>query len=378
MILRTYNKLVAPFTSKGLTLYLRQQIVVRTHDLLNPLAKMIAGLRKNIASLVAELRGGQNTNDLHTTYTLYFVRSVEALAFYIIINDQIRTSELTPINNNTYKPRLWDLINQQKAWKAITDRDNVDKMFRDLSEGDEGDADGDAPIKWPTGPNPRPFQGIYKEKPEDEAGKPGASSYFMGDEAGRPPAARAPTAPGAPRDPPTAPGATGTAPGGATGTAPGATITTGDSGDAGDAGDSGEAGESGEQQKSREDKRREKREKALAEKAAREALARAKAEERERLKEEAAALERAKAEERARAKEEAEALKRAEAEEIERAKEEARAKGESEKKAVAAAKAKAKVDRAKAAAEARARLAEIDAEARARAEEAAAEARARL
>ena len=143
---------------------------------------MIAGLRKNIAGLVAELRGGQNTNDLHTTYTLYFVRSVEALAFYIIINDQIRTSELTPINNNTYKPRLWDLINQQKAWKAITDRDNVDKMFRDLSDGDEGDADDDAPIKWPTGPNPRPFQGIYKEKPEDEAGKPGASSYFMGDE----------------------------------------------------------------------------------------------------------------------------------------------------------------------------------------------------
>ena len=82
-------------------------------------------------------------------------------------------------------------------------------MFRDLSDGDEGDADDDAPIKWPTGPNPRPFQGIYTYKPPDDAKKPG--------------------------DPPTAPG-------GATGTAPGATITTGDSGDSGDLGDSGDSG----------------------------------------------------------------------------------------------------------------------------------------
>ena len=68
---------------------------------------------------------------------------------------------------------MWDLINQQKVWKSITDRDNVDKMFRDFSEGDEGDADDDAPIKWPTGPNPRPFQGIYTYKPPDDAKKPG-------------------------------------------------------------------------------------------------------------------------------------------------------------------------------------------------------------
>lgn len=46
LILQGYNKLVSPFTNTGLTPYLRQQIVVRIHDLLKPVARMITGLKK--------------------------------------------------------------------------------------------------------------------------------------------------------------------------------------------------------------------------------------------------------------------------------------------------------------------------------------------
>ena len=105
------------------------------------------------------------------------MRSVEALALYVIINDQIRTSELTPITDNIFRPRLCNLINSQKTWKAITDKDNVDKLFRNFDYSDGGGDDSGATNKrapW-TNPNPHPLQGIYALNPDDEAGQPGAS-----------------------------------------------------------------------------------------------------------------------------------------------------------------------------------------------------------
>jgi len=86
LVAQIYNQIVAPFGSANLTQQTRQQILIRIHDMMRPVSRIVAGLAKAVNGLVSELRGGEaNTGPYSPTITFYFVRCVEALALYNII-----------------------------------------------------------------------------------------------------------------------------------------------------------------------------------------------------------------------------------------------------------------------------------------------------
>ena len=65
------------------------------------------------------------------TLVFYFVRCVEALAVYIIMDEQLLSGNLAVITDDIIKPRIWDTINKNSKWKEIAGRKNVDRLFRD-------------------------------------------------------------------------------------------------------------------------------------------------------------------------------------------------------------------------------------------------------
>ena len=100
--------------TKGLILQSIQQIQ-------KPVAGMIAGLRKVLEELL-KVYADANNPSLAPTAAFHFVRCIEALAFYVIIYEQISSTNIEVMTSDTLKPRIWDLINKKKnpaahCWK---------------------------------------------------------------------------------------------------------------------------------------------------------------------------------------------------------------------------------------------------------------------
>ena len=149
LVIQIYNQIVFPYSSPNLTQQTRQQILMRTHDMMKPIARIVTGLKKAINGLVSDLRSGSGSSgSIGPTITFYFVRCVEALGLYVIIYEQLKSGKIQPITDNDLTPRIWDLINKQKSWRSIADGKNVDKLFRDFNietPGGRGQSGATAP-----------------------------------------------------------------------------------------------------------------------------------------------------------------------------------------------------------------------------------------
>ena len=98
---------------------------------------MIAGLRKVLEEL-SKVYADANNPSLAPTATFQFVRCIEALAFYVIIYEQISSTNIEVMTSDTLKPRIWDLINKKKSWQRIAGQKSVDRLFRDFDFGGGG------------------------------------------------------------------------------------------------------------------------------------------------------------------------------------------------------------------------------------------------
>jgi len=101
----------------------------------------------------------QNNPSLGPPATFYFVKCIEALAFYVIIYEQISSTNIEVLTGDVLKPRIWDLINKKKNWQHIAGQKNVEKLFRDFDFGGNGGGPGDGPPGAPGGAiTVNPFQ----------------------------------------------------------------------------------------------------------------------------------------------------------------------------------------------------------------------------
>jgi hypothetical protein len=75
------------------------------------------------------------------THILYFVRCIESLAGFHLIDHYIRSYKLIQIYNGDIEAHAWTLINKRTAWKRIATDDRVKALFRNFDLGASG-ADG--------------------------------------------------------------------------------------------------------------------------------------------------------------------------------------------------------------------------------------------
>ena len=126
-----YNRIVKPYSAAGLGNQTIQQILVRSRELLKPISRIVAGLQSALKGLVNGIGRSGSTELSNPTLTYYFVRCAEAIVIYLIMNEQLLTGKLEVITDDLIKPRLWDTINKNAKWQAITSKKNVEKLFRD-------------------------------------------------------------------------------------------------------------------------------------------------------------------------------------------------------------------------------------------------------
>ena len=139
-----YNQVVGLYSIGNLTQQTKGLILQSVQQIQKPVAGMIAGLRKVLEEL-SKVYADTNNPSLAPTATFYFVRCIEALAFYVIIYEQISSTNIEVMTSDTLKPRIWDLINKKKNWQHIAGQKNVDRLFRDFDFGGGGGGPGDGP-----------------------------------------------------------------------------------------------------------------------------------------------------------------------------------------------------------------------------------------
>ena len=155
--LQLYNRIVKPFLSARLSNQTVQQVLVQSRDLLKPISRIVAGIQRALVGLVSGINQNGSTQASNPTLTFYFVRCVEALAIYVLMDEQLMSGKLAVITNDLIKPRIWDIINKNPKWQTIAGKKNVEKLFRDSyyeMEDDDVSATAVAPT-MPTKPHRR-------------------------------------------------------------------------------------------------------------------------------------------------------------------------------------------------------------------------------
>ena len=73
--------------------------------MLNPVSRIVAGLKTAIKGLVKGIGNNRNTGSSDPTLVFYFVRCVEALAVYIIMDEQLLSGNLAVITDDIIKTK---------------------------------------------------------------------------------------------------------------------------------------------------------------------------------------------------------------------------------------------------------------------------------
>ena len=146
MVGQIYNQVVGLYSIGNLTQQTKGLIIQSIQQIQKPVGGMIAGLRKVLEEL-SNIYHNTGDSGYGPTATFYFVRCVEALALYVIIDEQIRSSNIELITSDVLKPRIWDLINKKNTWQTIAGQKNVENLFRnfDFDRGGGGDGPPGAP-----------------------------------------------------------------------------------------------------------------------------------------------------------------------------------------------------------------------------------------
>jgi len=153
-VIQLFNQIITPFKSPSISDKTRRQTMIKLQEIIKPITQIMTGLYKAITGLVSEIERGLSTPSFSPTLVLCFVRSVEALGVYVAMSDQIRNGQFMIIGDNEVSPRIWDLINKHKSWKAIAGRKNVEKLFRDF-DVEEWENDGKPSIPTPANIKPK-------------------------------------------------------------------------------------------------------------------------------------------------------------------------------------------------------------------------------
>ena len=136
----------------------RQTASNQMRELLHILGALIRGLT-SLTYHMAERKDGAGT----PAHIFYFVRCIESLAAFDLINHYIRPDYLIHILKGDVEAHAWALMNQMPAWKRIATHDRVKDMFRNFDGRANGTNGGPPP------PPPPPPRGSAPKPP------PGAS-----------------------------------------------------------------------------------------------------------------------------------------------------------------------------------------------------------
>ena len=100
-----YNQVVGLYSIGNLTQQTKGLILQSIQQIQKPVAGVIAGLRKVLEEL-SKVYADTNNPSLAPTATFYFVRCIEALAFYVIIYEQISSTNIGHDKRHTQAANL--------------------------------------------------------------------------------------------------------------------------------------------------------------------------------------------------------------------------------------------------------------------------------
>ena len=164
-VVQIYNTAVAPLASNQNAMF-RQTTSNQMRGLLNVLGALIKGLT-SLANHMAEGIDGAGTH----AHVFYFVRCVESLAAFDLIDHYLRSDKLIQILHGDVEAHAWDLITNKPVGKRIATHDRVKGLFRNFDVSATG-TNGGPPPPPPRGSPPRPAPGGGPEPPPPPRGGP--------------------------------------------------------------------------------------------------------------------------------------------------------------------------------------------------------------
>ena len=111
-VVQSYNTAVAPLASNKNMMF-RQTTSNQLRELLNILGALVKGLN-SLANQTAEKTDGAGT----AAHIFYFVRCIEALAAFDLIDHYIRSDKLIQTLNGDVEVHAWALINKKPVWNV--------------------------------------------------------------------------------------------------------------------------------------------------------------------------------------------------------------------------------------------------------------------
>ena len=125
------NEISAPLMFANGATSLQQHILRQAHELLRLVVAIKSGVNRVVNSITRMIGDRDaDTDALTPTLTFYFAWLVETLAAYAMLYEHIGLSRLLPATPSDLMTRVWDLIDQKKAWRDIAGRNNVDKALQ--------------------------------------------------------------------------------------------------------------------------------------------------------------------------------------------------------------------------------------------------------